>query len=195
MTSTPDAPEQVTPPPAEQGVPRPPRRQSVRGIIATLLVIGGFVAVLFALAPQPSGLRQPEVDVVAVARDAAPQLGFTPAVPQGLGEGWTPTSALVQDGADGTPTWRVNYVTPRGSWASVVQGSGPTPRWENVQIVDGPERGTTVIDGRTYVVRAREDRRLTAYVLRGPDLTTMVTGRADPDELQALLRATPLPPG
>jgi hypothetical protein len=194
VTSTPDAPEQA-PAPAEQGVPRPPRRQSVRGILATLGVLGGFVAVIFFLVPQPSALRQPTPDVGAIARDAGPVLGFAPAVPAGLDEGWSPTSAEVQDGVDGTPTWRVNYVTPSQSWASVIQGAEATKKWENVQIIDGGERGAVVLDGRTWVVRAREDRGLTAYVLRDPAITTMVAGRASRTELEALIRATPLPPG
>ena len=118
-------------------------------------------------------------------------LGFTPAVPAGLGAGWTPTSALVQNGTDGVATWRVNYLTPGGSWASLIQGGRATRQWENTQIIDGPEQGTVVVDGRTWVVRARPDRGLTAYVLRGADVTTVVAGRAGRAELEALARATP----
>jgi hypothetical protein len=176
-------------------VPRPTRRTSVRGLILTMLVIGGFAVALWALVPQPSGLRQPVVDVAATAREAPSRLGFTPAVPSDLGPGWTPTSALIQNGTDGVATWRVNYATPAGSWASLIQGRKATREWENTQIIDGRERGTVLVEGRTWVVRTRPDRDLTAYVLRGADVTTMIAGRAGAAEFEALIRATPLPPG
>ncbi|GEM_PF-2294928 len=199
MTSPPDAPEQqATPPPATpptEGEPRPARRQSVRGILFTMLVVGGFVAGIFALVPQPSSLRQPVVDVAGTAQGNADALGFTPSVPVGLGPDWTPTSALVQNGTDDVATWRVNYTTPNGSWASLIQGGEATKEWEDTQIIDGSEQGTVVVDGRTWVVRARPDRRLTAFVLRGREVTTVVAGRAGRAELEILARATPLPPG
>jgi hypothetical protein len=198
VTSTPDAPEQATPqPPARpaDGEQRPVRRQSVRGILFTMLVVGGFVAGIFALVPQPSSVRQPVVDVAEVARGNAAALGFTPSVPVGLDAGWTPTSALVQNGTDDVATWRVNYATPTGSWASLIQGGKATRGWEDTQIIDGTQRGTVVVDGRTWVVRARPDRGLTAYVLRGADVTTVVAGRAGRAELEILARATPLPGG
>ncbi len=218
MTPTPDAPEQTPdateqpagppgpsggPPAREAGgspvpearLPRPARRQSVRGIILTLLVVVGFVLAFVALVPRPSTIPQPVVDVAAAAAGTQDELGFPPSVPNGLGPGWTATSAFVQRGVDGVPTWRVNYSTPRGSWVSLIQGREATKEWEDTQIVDGSERGSVDVGGTTFVVRARPDRSLTAFVLRGPEVTTMFAGRANRAEMEELVRATALPAG
>jgi hypothetical protein len=195
VSPTPDAAATPSPGGGPGDQPTPRRRQSIRGLILTMVVVGGFAVALWALAPQPSGLRQPVVDVAVIARQAPARLGFSPTVPADLPSGWTPTSALVQDGTDGVPTWRINYSTPTGSWASLIQGGHATRAWEGAQIIDGREHGTVVVGGRTWVVRSRPDRDLTAYVLRGPAVTTMIAGRAGPAEFEALIRASRLPAG
>ena len=98
-------------------------------------------------------------------------------------------------GVDGVPTWRVNYAGPVGSgvWLSLIQGGKATPRWESTQIIDGRETGTAVVDGRTWVVRERPDRGLTAYVLRGDGVTTMVAGKATRQQIEQLVRASHQP--
>jgi hypothetical protein len=186
VTST--EPEQSAAP--SGGAGRPPRRQSVSGIVLTMLVVGGFALGLWALVPRTSGIPQPAVDVAQAASGLQDQLGFAPAVPN-PGPGWTATSVKAEAGVDGVQTWRVNYATPNGSWVSLIQGREATKKWEGVQVIDGAEQGTAAVDGRTFVVRARPDRQLTGYVLRG-DVTTMFVGKAGRAEIEALVRATPL---
>lgn len=198
MTSTepspstaPDAAPAAAPGAAVAGGRRPPHRQSVRGIVYTMLVVGGMAVLLWALFPRTSENMQPAVDVGAAATGISGQLGFAPAVPA-VGQGWKATSTSAGPGVDGVMTWRVNYVTPRQSWVSVIQGADPTKRWEGVQVIDGGEKGTVTVDGHTFVVRARPDRDLTGYVLRADGVTTVFVGKASREEIEALIRATPL---
>lgn len=187
--TTPDTTPDAALPAGER---RPPRRQSVRGIVYTMLVVGGMAVLLWALFPRTSENMQPAVDVGAAATGLSEQLGFAPAVPN-VGQGWKATSTSAGPGVDGVMTWRVNYVTPRQSWVSLIQGADPTQRWEGVQVIDGGETGTVTVDGRSFVVRARPDRDLTGYVLRAGGVTTVFVGKAGREEIEALIRATPLP--
>ena len=185
--------EAVTPAePVEAGERRPPRRQSVRGIVYTMLVVGGMAMLLWALFPRSSENMIPAVDVGAAATGISDQLGFDPAVPN-VAAGWKATSTSAGPGVDGVMTWRVNYATPQRSWVSLVQGKDATKKWEGVQVIDGGEDGTVTVDGRTFVVRTRPDRGLTGYVLRGDGVTTVFVGKAGRAEIEALIRATPLP--
>ena len=193
MTSSDPSTATDSPAPApEPGERRPPRRQSVRGIVYTMLVVGGMAMLLWALFPRTSENMMPAVDVGQAATGISAQLGFVPAVPN-VTAGWKATSTSAGPGVDGVMTWRVNYATPQRSWVSVVQGKDPTKRWEGVQVIDGGEAGTVTVDGRTFVVRARPDRGLTGYVLRRDGVTTVFVGKAGRAEIEALIRATPLP--
>lgn len=190
-SSTATATEDVAAAPAP-GERRPPRRQSVRGIVYTMLVVGGMAMLLWALFPRTSENMVPAVDVGAAATGLSEQLGFDPAVPN-VAAGWKATSTSAGPGVDGVVTWRVNYATPQRSWVSVVQGEDPTKKWEGVQVIDGGEDGTVTVDGHTFVVRTRPDRDLTGYVLRADGVTTVFVGKAGRAEIEALIRATPLP--
>ena len=163
-------------------------------MVRSLVVILGIVVVVVLLVPRPNEVRQPEVDVGSAARGARSALGFEPSVPGGLPEGWSATSAGARRGTDGVTTWRMNYVTPAQRFAAVSQAAGPTRAWEDRQVTDGREQGRVQVAGRSWVVRSRTDRGITSWVLRGADVTTVVTGTARRDELSRLAESLrPLP--
>jgi hypothetical protein len=156
-----------------------------------MLVLLVLVAAAVLLLPRPGARPVASVDVAAEAAALADRVGFTLAVPRGLPPSWTATGARLLDGTDGTPSWRVTYQTGTGRPVGFVQGHHPTRAWENHMVVDGRESGTTVIDGRTWVLRSRGDRGTTNLVLREREQTLIVTGRAERAELEALVRSLP----
>ena len=164
-------------------------RRSAADMVRTMAVVVGVVVVLVLLVPRPNEVTQPAADVPSAAQRASQRLGVPVAVPAGLPAGWTATSARVQTGTDGVLTWHVGYLTPAGQAAGVIQGAQPTAAWEGAQVIDGAQRGSTAIDGRTWVLRSRPDRGITNYVLRRPELTTIVTGRAPVADLTLLARS------
>jgi hypothetical protein len=168
-------------------------RQSATDMMRSMAVIVAVVLGLVLLVPRPNEIVQPAIDVASAAAAATRRLGFPVAVPAGLPASWTPTNARVQDGTDGVLSWRVGYVTDQQQPAGIIQARNPTREWEDTQVIDGAERGSAVIDGRTWVLRSRPDRGITNYVFRQPDLTTIVTGRAGAAELTQLARSLSLP--
>ena len=193
MTTTPDAPGA----PAPEAPQAPPARSRGRGsaldMVRSMAVIVGIVALLVLIVPRPNSVPQPTVDVAAAATGAEQRLGFTPAVPVGLPEGWVPRAANLQDGQDGVPTWHLAYVTPSERFAGIQQAANPTGNWEDRQVTSGHPTGTVQVAGDSWVVRSRTDRGITSWVLRKPGLTTVVTGNASEAELRALAEAVPPP--
>ncbi len=180
------------------GVPRPDpeerRRRSlrttVRDMVLSMLVIVGIVVVWNFLVPRPERVLQPTVDVANAASGAVERLGFAPAVPQGLPEGWRPTQAQVLVDARGVRTWSLRYDTPDGGYAGLKQAEGADDRWEQVQTAQGEESGTRDVEGRTWVVR--DGSRARSLVLRGAGVTTVVTTSGTDTDPAALARVLDL---
>jgi hypothetical protein len=174
-----------------------PRRgilgKTARDMVYSLLVIVALVVGLVLLVPRPNAVVRPAVDVASAASAAGQELSFTPSVPRGLPSGWSSTNARVERDSAQVMTWRVGYTTPSGRFAGFLQAAAPPLRWENAQAADGAVTGSTVIDGRTWITRRREDRGISTLVLRGTRVTTVVTGRATPAEIETLVRSLPLP--
>ena len=167
-------------PPAE-GDPAARRRkalkQSVVDMVATMAVITAIVIGIVLLVPRPNAVPINAVDVASAARVAAPRMGFSPAVPQGLPAGWTATSADVRNSADGTRTWHIGYLTSDGRYASVEQAVSPSRQWEIILDSGGTDRAPQTVAGRVWDQRYKDVRDVTALILRGSGHTTMVTSK------------------
>ena len=174
--------------------PEPPaRRNSLfttpRDMVWSMAVIVGIAVVILLLVPRPDALPVRSIDVASSATELRPELGFAPAVPRGLDDGWVARDAQVQRGTDGLPTWHVTYVTPSGEVAGIQQAARATPAWESRQVTDGREQGTRSVAGVDWVIRSRTDRGVTSLVRRpsGSDpTTTVVTGSGSQAELDQL---------
>ena len=95
---------------------------SVIGMIIALVVsIAAFLPiVLMNPAPKSDGFR-PNIDVSAVAGNAADVAGFTPVTPD-TGDTFSPNYARWEAGTGtGVPTWEVGYLTPKEAFIGLVQ--------------------------------------------------------------------------
>jgi hypothetical protein len=153
-----------------------------------MVVVVALVVGLILLVPRPSAVNPSEVDLVRAAERAAPSLPFTPLTPVAPPR-WSVTSGEAERDTDGVPTWRVGYRAPSGEAAGFVQAAVPTQEWEDAQVTDGREGPPVTITGRQWVPRHRLDRGIFSLVLREPGRTLIVTGRAQPSELEQLARA------
>ncbi len=159
-------------------------------MVRSLLVILAVIGVLLLIVPRPNKLSTESVDVVQAAASAHGQLGFEPAVPKALPDGWTAVAASVQQATGRIPTWHLSYLTPSGRYAGIQQAAHPTQAWENHQVTDGSSRqGEHQAAGRTWLVRSRTDRGITSWVLREPEQTIVLTGTAGEQELDQLASA------
>lgn len=161
-------------------------------MVFSLAVIVGIAMVILLLVPRPDTIPTRSIDVASAAGELESELGFTPAVPQGLDDAWVARDARVQRGTDGLPTWHVTYVTPGGEVAGIQQAADATPAWESRQVTDGREQGTRTIAGVEWVIRSRTDRGVISLVRRpsGTDpTTTVVTGSGTQAELDQLATA------
>ena len=122
-------------------------------IIALVLSIATFLPiVLMNPSPKSDGYR-PDINVSAVARNAADVAGFTPAAPE-TGETFRANYARWESGAgSGVPTWEVGYLTPKESFIGLVQTRQSNPTWLLQQVKSAPVTGTRSAGGRDWELR------------------------------------------
>lgn len=174
---------------------RPARLRPLRGLVGPGFTVVGLVIAMVLLVPRPNALVRPTADVAASARAARSQLGFVPAVPVGLPPGWIPLEARVKQDSLRTPTWHVVYRAAGGAFVGYVQAVDPPLVWENTQVISGPETTSVEVDGNAWLLRNREDRGITSYVLRGTTTEIIVSGRTGATDVETLIRALHLPAG
>ena len=111
-------------------------------IIALVLSIATFLPiVLMNPSPKSDGYR-PDINVSAVARNAADVAGFTPAAPD-TGETFRANYARWESGTgSGVPTWEVGFLTPKESFIGLVQTRQSNPTWLLQQVKSAPVTGT-----------------------------------------------------
>ncbi len=188
------APDQPQPPedqpqlPTDQ--PQPPRSRygqgTVAGIILSLIVVGAVVAVVVALVPRPSAINRPPVDVAGSAREIAKESGLPISAPQGLPEGWVPTSVRYLRSTDDLLTWHLGYTTPGDGYVALEQTADATDAWVEAQTNRARQEGTVDIAGRSWNAFAPATRDQRSILLRSTEkggLTTLVTGKAPQADL------------
>lgn len=171
------------PRPAEPGELRPTGRPNARlrqtaaDMIRSLALVLGVVAIvlLITLRPQPDPVRV--VDPTPVLLSARAEAVYPVVYPQGLGEGWRPTSARWQPtpASDTVPAWHVGFVTPGDEYVQVGQSStddadyvveqtsGGLPAgesaggWQRYDNGDGTVSLVRVVDGVTVVISGTAD--------------------------------------
>nr|WP_232082222.1 DUF4245 domain-containing protein [Arthrobacter sp. SO5] len=156
--------------------------------IALVLSIGAFLPiVLMNASPKTDGYR-PDVNVSAVARNAADVAGFTPVAPA-AGDAFRPNYARWESGAaSGVATWEVGYLTPRESFIGLVQTRQSNPTWLLQQVKNAPVTGTRNAGGRDWELRdTGKGEKSMVLVDRGA--TIILTGTAQLDEFSVLAAA------
>lgn len=156
--------------------------------IALVLSIGAFLPiVLMNPSPKSDGYR-PDINVSAVASNAADVAGFTPAAPA-TGDTFRPNYARWESGTgSGVATWEVGYLTPKESFIGLVQTRQPNPTWLLQQVKSAPVTGTRNAGGRDWELRdSGKGEKSMVLVDRGT--TVILTGTAQLDEFSVLAAA------
>jgi hypothetical protein len=155
-------------------------------MVRSMAVIVGIAALLVFLVPRPNRVPERPIDLGSAVSTAQTQLGFRPAAPADLPDGWLLRAADVRGDVEGIPTWHLVYVTPSGRYAGLDQAKGPTPEWVDRKVGDAPKTGRRRISGVDWVDRSRPDESAAGYVLTRGGVTTVLSGTATLAELERL---------
>jgi len=162
---------------------------SVMGMIIALVVsIAAFLPiVLMNPAPKSDGYR-PNINVSAVAQNAAGVAGFTP-VAANTGDTFHANYARWESGAgSGVPAWEVGYLTPKESFIGLVQTRQANPTWLLQQTKSAPVTGTRNAGGRDWELHdAGKGEKSMVLAERGT--TVILSGSATLDEFSTLATA------
>jgi hypothetical protein len=158
-------------------------------VIALVLSIATFLPiVLLNPSPKSDGYR-PDVNVSAVAANAADVAGFTPAAPE-TGETFRANYARWESGTgSGVPTWEVGYLTPKESFIGLVQTRQSNPTWLLQQVKNAPVTGTRSAGGRDWELRDTGKGEKSMVLSDAGGTTVILTGSAQLDEFTALAAA------
>jgi hypothetical protein len=162
---------------------------SVMGMIIALVVsIAAFLPiVLMNPAPKTDGYR-PNINVSAVAQNAAGVAGFTP-VAADTGDTFRANYARWESGAgSGVPAWEVGYLTPKDSFIGLVQTRQANPTWLLQQTKSAPVTGTRNAGGRDWELRDT-GKGEKSMVLAERGTTVILSGAATLDEFSSLAAA------
>jgi hypothetical protein len=157
-------------------------------IIALALSIGVFLPfVLMNPSPKSEGYR-PDVNVSAIAGQAAGVAGFTPVAPS-PGDTFRPNYARWESGTgSGVATWEVGYITPKDSFIGLVQTRQSNPTWLLQQVKNAPVTGTRNAGGQDWELRDNgKGEKSMVLVHRGT--TIILSGPAQLDEFSSLAAA------
>ncbi|MBF4993062.1 DUF4245 domain-containing protein [Arthrobacter gandavensis] len=98
--------------------------------------------------PQPRN-----VDVQAIAAEAAADAGYDPLAPD-LPEGWTSNYARWDSGVNsGVPAWEVGYLTPDTEFIRLTQTNSGNPTWVSQTTRDSLVAGERNAGGATWQLR------------------------------------------
>ncbi|TSE16506.1 DUF4245 domain-containing protein [Arthrobacter sp. KBS0703] len=162
---------------------------SVIGMIVALVVsIAAFLPiVLMNPAPKSDGFH-PNIDVTAVARNAAGVAGFTPVTPA-AGDTFRPNYARWEAGTGtGVPTWEIGYLTPKEAFIGLVQTRNANPTWLLQQTKNAPVTGTRNAGGQEWELRDT-GKGEKSMVLDHRGTTVVLSGEAQLDEFAVLAAA------
>ncbi len=148
-------------------------------VIICLLLVG------WAALRQPTADPVRTVDPTSSVRVSAERAGYALVVPEGLGEGYRPTSARTDAGAaeEGDPvTLEIGFVTPEEEFAGFVI-SDDADAAPLGAVLDGAEQGGTVEAGGRSWTRLTTARGETALTREAGGATVVVFGSASIEEL------------
>lgn len=173
----------TTPSPVQTSHGRRPR--DLMFSLAVLLVPIGLVLLFFQFV---GGDREVTVVDPGPAIAEARAAGLSVAAPQGLADGWKPTSAVTRI-KDGTVTLRIGYVSPSGGFVQLVESNADAAELLRDELGGGGRPGRVAeLGGRSWqTYPGRESER--ALVLTEPERTVIVLGRAPESELRELAAA------
>jgi hypothetical protein len=184
--------EQVPP------VPSPPANSRAAAftpanMIRSLLPLTVLILVIVGVTAVRQNPEDPvrEVETGPSIALAAERAAYPLLVPQGLPEGWRPTSVRTDavDGAAGDPvTLEIGWFTPAEEYAGYVISDGDDVDPLDDVLDDSTDEGTTQVGDVTWERRTTE-RGETALTRTEGTATLLVTGSAPDEELETLAAA------
>lgn len=98
-----------------------------------------------------------DVDVQAIASEAAADAGYDPLAPE-LPDGWTANYARWDSGVNsGVPAWEVGYLTPDWDFIRLTQTASANPTWVSQTTDDSVVAGERTVGGTTWQLRDGAD--------------------------------------
>jgi hypothetical protein len=161
---------------------------SVANMVRSLVVIGVIVSALIAIVPRVNSVSQPPVDVEGTSVEVAKSSGWPIERPEGLPDGWKPTSVRYVRSTGGLMTWHAGYQSPTGNYVAIEQTEDATDEWVSAQTNRAPRTGDVQAAGRTWDTYVRSGKVQNSLVHRAEgsaELTTIVTGTGTFEELTA----------
>ena len=162
---------------------------SVIGMIIALVVsVAAFLPiVLMNPSPKSDGYR-PNINVSAIAQNAADVAGFTP-VTADTGDTFRANYARWESGAgSGVPAWEVGYLTPKESFIALAQTRQANPTWILQQTKSAPVTGSRNAGGRDWELRDT-GKGEKSMVLTERGTIVVLSGSAGLDEFSTLAAA------
>lgn len=193
-TSTPDN----VPAPAVQQSPARRGSGNLRSMVISMVVVMVAMLAWVAMVPRVREIRQPAVDVTAVARQVRSQTGWAISQPQ-LPAGWKATNVRFASTADGPSTWHAGYLSPDGNYVSIDQTavSAADGDWVSALTSNGRAEGTVSAAGTTWQQLSSGDTVQRSLVSRGSGahaVATIVSGTAPYTQLAQFAETLELVP-
>ncbi len=164
-------------------------------MLSCLVVVG----LVILITPRRNESAMPRADYqsdLAGLRAVAP---YPVQAPEGLPQGWYPTSTRLSGRAGGPVSWHLGFNTPSKEYAALEESNetpdGPGDFVDRMTSQGHPD-GTAQVAGATWDRAFRPDKKQRSLVRRLPGVTLVLTGTASYDELAVLagsLRAQPKP--
>ncbi|GHD09624.1 DUF4245 domain-containing protein [Zhihengliuella salsuginis] len=163
--------------------------QSLKGmVISVLLTLAVVIPVMLMNPFNQENNFEPDVDVSAVAAQAAQSADFAPLDPD-MPEGWYPNFARWQAGStDGVAYWEAGYVTDQEGFVWLKQTDAANPTWIAQHAESAPVTGQRQIGGTTWEERSvREDDGAPQVTLVGTvdGTTVLLSSDSGPETLEA----------
>lgn len=167
-------------------------RTPMMGMIITMAVLVGILAVMWFMNPEPDVTYTRDEDVPEAAGWADGVADYSPISPE-VPEGWTANYARWETLAEhGVEVWEVGYTTDSVNFLGFAQSDNASDSWVNDETNQAQATGTTTVEDLSFETRERDDRHY--YVLEAEDnhidgTTVVITSDAGPEELQTGLAA------
>lgn len=167
-------------------------RTPMMGMIITMAVLVGVLAVMWFMNPEPDMTYSRDEDVAEAAGWADEVTDYSPISPD-VTEGWTANYARWETLPEfGVEVWEAGYTTNAVNFLGFAQTDDANPAWINSETDQASATGTTTVGDLRF--ETREDGSRQYYVLQGEDnhidgTTVVITSDANQEETQAGLEA------
>jgi len=159
--------------------------------LALLAIPLAVIAIIFTNVPRDHPVK--EVDWKAVLATARKEAPYQVLAPTNLPDGWRATRvAWVPQGrpylnGEASPRnlWQLGFLTPDDAFIDLNQGDAQPEEMVDQQSRAGTADGSSVVAGQSWQRLVSPDGRTRSLVLRGPDVTTVVTADLPYQALEA----------